>query len=209
MLKRFWKAPLGALLTMLLIGAPAACKRQANADADGEIHLPAITTVDPNAVPPAIDFPQQLKTDDVAVNEFIRKALESCQTGDYDTFRQLFGVTTEVPEAPQFNRVWRGVKHIRVAGTYKAQRPQQQPEYYVHLVVQLRQPDHYDRTERQAVIWVFHEGDQWRMAPAPSEIQGRILYPNTQPSDGGRTATRPSRRHATSRPEAGTTSPAR
>ena len=210
MFTRHWTAVLGGLLAGLFVVVPAGCKRQASADGDDNIHVPPITVTTPDAPAPEIEFPQQLKTDDVTVNEFIRKALDACRTGDYDTFRQLFGVTAELPEEQQFGHVWKGVKSIRVAGTYKDDKHgQQPPEYYVHIVVQLRQPDRYDRTERQAVIWLFREGDQWRMSPAPSEIQGRILYANSQPADGAGPTTRPSRRHASSRPAAGTTSPAR
>jgi hypothetical protein len=211
MLKKTGKALLGALLTTLLVVALTACKRQSNGAATGDdIHPPDLVDLDKTVPTPEVIFPQELKTDDPTVNEFIHSALEACQKGSYDRFSELFGVTVEVPEAPQFGKVWRGVKSIRVAGTYKnpSKDPEQPAEYYVHVVVQLRQPDRYERTERQAVLWVFRERDQWRMAPASSEIQGRLLYANTQPADGSTPATRPSRRHATSRPAVSTTVPA-
>jgi hypothetical protein len=192
-----------ALLTVWLAG----CKRPAGNDSDDGIHKTPIIYKDPNAEAPNVIFPEQFKTEDVALNEFIRKALESCKTGDYDKFRQLFGVASDPPAGAQFDRVWKGVKEIRVAGMYQG--PQRPPEYYVHVVVQLRQPDRHERTERQAVIVVFQEGGEWRLAPAPSEIQGQILYADTQPASGPSAATRPARRHAASRAASPTTSPAK
>jgi len=209
MLNRFWTALLGISLIALLIGVATGCKRQtsSNVEDDDQLHKPTNVTKHPDWQKPAVvEFPQQLQTDDVTVNEFIHKALEACKTGDYDTFRQLFGVTADVPEAPQFDHAWQGVKSIRVAATKKG--PQDPPQYYVHLVVELRQPDRYDRTERQAVMSVFREANQWRMAPAPSEIQRLILFADTQPADGSRASAKASRRQAASRPAASTTLPA-
>jgi len=160
---------------------------------------------DPDAARPTVLFPEQFKTDDVLLNTFIRKAMDSCAEGDYDKFRQLFGVTYEPPDGVQFERVWKGVKEIRIAGIH--QDPSRPLDYYVHIVVQLRQPDRLDRTERQAVIWIFKEADEWRMAPAPGDIQGLILYDTTQPAGEAPTTTRPTRRHAGSRPSTRATSP--
>jgi len=209
MLNKPWTALLRAFLVLWLVGALTGCKRQAtaNPDADGDMHKRQNILAHPDWPKPTVEFPQQLQTDDVAVNEFIHSALESCKTGDYDKFRELFGVTADVPEAPQFDHAWQGVKSIRVVGTKKG--PQDPPEYYVHLVVELRQPDRYERTERQAVMSVFREANQWRMAPAPSEIQRLILFANTQPGEGNGPATRPSHRHASSRPAVSAALPAR
>ncbi len=198
---------LGGCLAVLLLAGLAGCKRQASADADDEINKQKLIVTEPTVEPPAVIFPEQLKTDDVTVNEFIRKALEACRQGDYDMFRQLFGVTEQAPTGAQFDHVWKDVKEIAVRRIYTGK--QQPLDYYVHVVVLLRQPDKYERTERQAVIWVFKEGDNWHLAPAPSEIQGKILYPSTRPEGESAAATRPAHRHPASRPSASTTSPAR
>jgi hypothetical protein len=223
-------ALLGGCLGVLLFAAIGGCKRQANTEADDEINRQKLIETNPNA--PVIIFPEQFKTDDVTVNEFIRTTLEACRTGDYDQFRQCFGVTIQPPSDNQFSHVWQSVKEIRVANKVITRRelaaiaaaklgkplPPAAPEvggrhepqeYYVHVVVQLRRPDRRERTERQAVVSVFKEGDRWRMAPAEGAIQGLILYPTTQPTTGPATATRPSRRHAATRPSNATTAPAR
>lgn len=200
MIERHKAAFLGGMVVALLAVTAVGCRRQSSAGGDDPMHPNKLKDDHPDLPTPEVIFPDQLKTDNVGANEFIRKALESCHTGDYDAFRQLFGVTAEPPEQEQFGHVWKGVQSIRVAGTYKDDRPDQPPEYYVHVVVQLRQPDRYDRKERQAVIWLFREGDEWRLAPAPSEIQGRILYADSQPGDGE--APRSSKRHALPRPAA-------
>ena len=225
-------ALLGGCLVALCVAGSSGCKRQGNTDADDQIHQPPITAANPKAESPEVIFPEPFKTDDVTVNEFIRKALETCRTGDYDTFRQLFGVTIQPPSDNQFVHVWQAVKEIRVADKVLSRQElaailaakqgkklptagepsggrREPSEYYVHVVVQLRRPDRRERTERQAVVSVFKEDEKWHMAPAASEIQGLILYPNTQPASGPATATRPTRREAASRPSKSSTKPAR
>lgn len=208
MLNRKWiPVAVGGCLAVLLLAGLSGCKREASAENDGEIDKVPIGELLPDKEPPKVDFPDHLKTDDVVLNEFIFKGLRYCVKGDYDGFRQLFGVSYQPPDEDRFKKLWLGVKLVKIQGIYHDRR--QPNDYYVHAVIQLRKADRRERSERQAVLWVFKEGDEWRLGPAPSDITGRVLIASTQPGSGLPTDTRPAETISTARPAGSTTSPAR
>lgn len=208
MLERIWTpVTAGGLLAVLLLAGLAGCKGEASAENDGEIDPPPLIEEYPDKEPPAVLFPEELKTDDVVLNQFIHNGLDCCAKGDYDRFRQLFGVSYQPPDADRFKKLWQGVRLVRIAGIYHdARRPN---DYYVHAVVELRKADRRDRSERQAVIWVFKEGEEWRLGPAPSDIVGRVLVASTQPGMGLPLGTQPAEQGPETRPGRTSTSPAR
>lgn len=197
----------GIWVTTAVMVLLAGCDRKTDAENDGLIDSPSLTEIHPEQEPPTVIFPNDLKTEDVVLNEFIRTALDACAKGDYDQFRELFGVTFQPPDQDRFTKLWQGIKQIKVVGVYAGQ--PQPPEYYVHVVVHLRRPDRTDRTERQAVVWIFREGDEWRMGPARSEITNRILRASTQPAEGDPSAEMTDDSSAASRPAALSASDAR
>jgi hypothetical protein len=172
----------GACAPLLVLALLAGCKGDGAGTDEGSIDQPSLRVLNPDAAAPTVIFPHRLKTDDVTLNEFIHHALEVCAEGDYDKFRELFGTAYRPPGKEQFERVWQGVREVAVVGVYPDR--QEPPEYYVHAVVELRKPDRRERTQRDVVVWIFREADEWRMGAAPGEITNRILVASTQPGAG-------------------------
>ncbi|HOB73022.1 MAG TPA: hypothetical protein PKG54_00725 [Phycisphaerae bacterium] len=190
MFNRKWiSLAVGECAAVFLLAGLTGCERNTSTENDGMIDNPPLVDEFQGSPAPTVAFPEHLKTGDVVLNEFIRKALDCCAKGDYDRFRQLFGISYQPPDANQFRKLWQGVKLVKIEGIYHDQR--QPNDYYVHAVIELRKPDRRDRSERQAVIWVFREGDEWRIGPAPSDIAGRVLVTSTQPGVGFPTQTQP------------------
>lgn len=156
------------------------CSRDIEVDEGGGIDKPSISKGNPDAPRPEIEFPDTLRQQDESLNLFIEKALQVCHNGDYDAFRQLFGTSYNPPSDADFQRVWHGVKDIRIERIYRGKGDP--PKYYVLAVVNLRKPDSKLREQRTAPLMVFQEQGRWRLGPAPGEVVERIHALETQPA---------------------------
>lgn len=156
------------------------CDQSTSTDQGPRIETEKIVEKSPQAPRPEVVFPERWHSTDASVNAFVRQALQVCAEGDYDGFRQLFGTTYTPPDQAEFERVWYAVRQITVAGFYRGQ--QDPPEYYLHAVVQYRGPDRKGRTRRDAVVAIFQEAGQWRLAPAPTEVVRKVVAASTRPA---------------------------
>jgi hypothetical protein len=161
-------------------GSMGGCECQRSADEDVSIEVPKITDKDPNANRPLVYFPSRCQTEDITLNKFIEQALVVCAQGDYDGFRQLFGTSFTPPSKTDFERIWYNVVNVEVVSTHPGK--QEPPEYYVHAVVRLREPDRRNRSQRDAVVAIFKEADEWRMAPPSKEFVRKVLMADSQPA---------------------------
>jgi len=135
----------------------------------------------PDANPPRVNFPRSSQTDDVILNRFIEEVLMACERGDYDKFRQAFGTAYNPTSREDFRLYWENVETITVAGVYPNQQKKDSPEYFLHTVVRLREPDRKGRQTRDAVVVLFKELGEWRLVPATNEIIRRVRAASTQP----------------------------
>lgn len=180
------------LVTVAFVG----CRDSSDAPTDAGVDRDPLSEIH-GAVKPIVVFPVEHQQPDASVNQFIRDALQTCAEGDYDGFRQLFSLRLPPPGPTQFQLIWRNVKEVVIKSVH--QHPKLPNEYYAHVVVKLRQRDRRDRLERDVVVAVQKEENQWRLAEAPAEIIRQILVadsqPSTRPAEGvgspGRPATRP------------------
>jgi len=170
---------LGAALVVAGAMGGCRCSGQAGVD-EAKIDEPPLDKVYPNVDRPRAEFPRSCQTDDPTLNKFIGTILAVCERGDYDTFRQSFGTAYDPTEEKDFERFWRNVGEIRVAGIYPGKADP--PEYYVHVVVRLREADRKGRQSRDAVVTVFQELGEWRIVPASKEIIQKVLAASTQPA---------------------------
>lgn len=135
----------------------------------------------PELPKPVVEFPESLQCSDPTVNAFIREALQTCVDGQYESFRSLFGTSYTPTGYEDFERLWKRVFSIRVAGlTQAAENP---PRYYMQVGVTYREEDRRGRSEREVIVMIYREGDHWRLAPAPSEALERFEALTTQPAD--------------------------
>ena len=153
------------------------CQRDVLVEEGPVIEQPSMVEMDPRAERPRTHFSSDLHTEDVSLNKFIEKALTVCENGDYDSFRQLFGTAYTPTEKKSFERVWRNVRDIQIGklGSEK----QNSDVYYLHAVVQFREPDSQERTKRDLVLTIFKEAGEWKLGPASKEIINKVLKKQT------------------------------
>ncbi len=177
------------LITLAVLGLAGwggwACQKDVGASDEAEIDLPTLVENRPHAPRPATYFPGDLQVDDVKVNQFINRMLKVCEEGDYDGFRQRFGIAYAPPDRVKFENIWHGVREIRIEDLRAA--PSDPPVYYLYVVVKLRKPDSEGRMERPIVVMLFQETDEWRMGPASKEIVRKFLAAASRPARQGRT----------------------
>jgi len=178
-------------MAALIAGGVGGCKcgKDKGGSTTGGLTNPAITEANPEVPPLSIDFPQKWRSQDEAINTFIESALKTAAKGDYDGFRQLFAMVHSPPSRQEFQRVWEAVEAIRVAGLY-GDGPVPQ-KYYLHALVDRRQPDRKGRLTLNVIVMVFREAGQWRLGPASREVEDVILRAATQPATGPATSKGP------------------
>lgn len=164
-----------------------------------------LVEVQPGAVPPRIKFPAEWQQEDPSVNEFVSNVLDICQRGNYDKFCSLFGINEVPPSHDDFQRIWGGVSEVAVRSIHPG--PQDPPQYFVHAVVKLRKPDAQKRLQRDIVVRIFKELNEWRISGASKEIIRKVLIADSQPASAPAAgthsrSTRPSGQ-ATTRPALG------
>jgi len=137
----------------------------------------------PQAPRPDVVFPRGTLTGEPSLNKFIERALSVCADGDYDGFRRLFGTAYRPPDQADFEERWHGVQGIEIRSVDLGK--EDPPEYYVHALIRLREPDRKGRRKLDAVVRVFREGEAWRLGEAPKEVVERILVAATRPADNG------------------------
>jgi hypothetical protein len=146
---------------------------------------PAPTSARPNKPTPqaaaasVVEFPAEVQTDDPTVNEFVREAIGTCVSGDYERFRLLWNVREDPFPRGEFERGWKAVRKVTVLKVQKMRNP---PEgaayegkylYYVHGRVELDAT--MPEPTRDVLLLIIQEGERWRLARAPKNLRERVL----------------------------------
>lgn len=156
------------------------CERHIGAPDDMQIDRPPLVELNPDAPRPDIDFPSDLHLDEPGFNDFVVRALEVCRLGDYDGFRQLFGMDYEPTSEENFRKVWHNVKSVEVRRIVRG--PQEAPYYYVYAQVRLRNPDSRGQSLRDIWVMVYKEHDQWCLGAPSQEVLGQLRVLETAPA---------------------------
>ncbi len=134
----------------------------------------------PSAGPPAaltekspIDFPMEVQADDPAVNQFVRQITEICVEGDYERFRLLWAVREDPFPRREFERGWKALNKVRVIALQKMKTKTGEYLYYLHARVEL--DESVPEPEREVVLLIIKENDQWRLAKAPAHLIKQVL----------------------------------
>jgi hypothetical protein len=162
---------------LLATGMIAGCRPDDDFDGPG-IDRDDLVKAQPDAEPPKVKFPAECQHEDVSLNTFVAHVLDICQRGDYDRFCNLFGISDIPPGYDDFRRIWGGVGEIAVQSLHLGS--EDPPQYFVHAIVKLRRPDAQKRLQREVVVRVFKELDEWRISGAPSEVVRKVLDAATQ-----------------------------
>lgn len=170
-----------AWVGLLAVGLLAGCRGSEQNEAG--LDFEDMVEVQPNAVPPRVHFPAECQQADPSVNEFVSDVLDTCQRGNYDKFCNLFGINEVPPSHDNFQRIWGGVSEVAVRSIHAG--PQDPPQYFVHAVVKLRKPDAQKRLQRDVVVRVYKELNEWRISGASKEIIRKVLVADSQPAASG------------------------
>jgi hypothetical protein len=169
-----------AALATVAIGG-CRCERNVAAPDDVQIDRPPLAELDPDAPRPAVDFPAELHLDDQGFNSFVVQALDVCRLGDYDGFRELFGMEYEPTPEANFRRVWHNVSSVAVRRIIRG--PQQMPHYYVRAEVGLRRPDRRGQDLRDIWVMVYHEHDRWCLGAPSQDVLRRLRMLKDDPAE--------------------------
>jgi hypothetical protein len=169
-----------AWLVLTVGGVIGGCECQRSTEEDTNLERPPLAKSDPKASPPKVNFPSHCRTEDTVLNQFIEQAMTICAKGDYEGFRQLFSTSFAPPGRAEFDRVWYEVESVDIVSTHLGK--PDPPEYYVHAVVQLRQADRRGRKQRDVVVAIFKEANEWRMAPPSKDYVRRVMLADSQPA---------------------------
>jgi hypothetical protein len=126
-------------------------------------------------------FPNEMRVEDDSVNVFLERAMAVCTTGDYQAFRLLWSAREEPLPQDEFEEGWQAVREIRIRLLEKVLlAPEAGSEagidrtvYAVYADVRL-DPEHTAgrrEPEREVVLMLVHEHDDWRLAEAPKSVR--------------------------------------
>ncbi len=132
--------------------------------------------VSPPEKKPAYVFAPGLRETYPQVTGFMQEFLETCLAGDYDKYRLMVSRSREPESRERFGKIYHALKSLAIDAIEVIHVPDLPPP--VHLVVcradflEGRKPL-LRRETNQVAILVFQEENEWRMMPAPGELQPR------------------------------------
>lgn len=165
----------GLLLPGLLLG----CDGSASSTSPGRADAKAPSTEAEQRLP-TLTFPVELRTPYPQVSAFLDEFLNTCLAGDYVGYRRLVSRAFKPESRERFEAIYQATESVTVEAIEPIEIPRlPSPAYRVVSTVELdpQQQAKLRETQRKVAILVFKEGDDWRMAPAPAELQ-----PRSQPS---------------------------
>jgi hypothetical protein len=158
---------------------PAGCDRTPPPDRSRQREqqvVPAPTT------PPQYSFARGVREAQPEVAAFVRTFLETCLAGDYTGYRKLVSRAREPESKQRFQAVYYAIRAVTVESIEPVElRDVPQPAYLVISAVDFN-PDREVALRggnRRIAMIVFREEGEWRMVPAPSELQPVDEAPST------------------------------
>ncbi|MCK4657910.1 MAG: hypothetical protein KAV82_00170 [Phycisphaerae bacterium] len=120
-----------------------------------------------------IDFPPEMHADDPVVNQFVGQVIETCVKGDYEKFRLLWTVREDPFPRQEFQRGWNALQKLRVLALQKMKTSKGQYLYSLHVRAEF--DDTVPEPQKELVLLIVKEDDQWRLANAPAHHRKKIL----------------------------------
>lgn len=142
---------------------------------------PVPVVSEPAARSTIVDFPDGLRVEDDAVNQFVKRAMEVCASGDYEQFRLLWRSQDDPLPNDEYDQGWQAVQRIQIRALRKVflanepdpQNPKGAAAYAVLADVSLDATHQAGQNEplRQVVLLVVKEKGNWRLANATKEVK--------------------------------------
>jgi hypothetical protein len=151
--------------------------------------------VPPPTVTPDYTFADGLREQYPAPAAFVQQFLETCLAGDYAGYRLLSSRRREPESRERFTAIYHGIRSLHVDLIEPRNVPELSDQVYV-IVCRVEFPPDSKvklrrKTDRVAIL-AFREEGEWRMLPAPAELQPRADAASSQSSSGPSSASMPS-----------------
>lgn len=130
--------------------------------------------VTPPAVTPEYRFAEHLREQHPEIVAFVQHFLETCLAGDYAGYRMLVSRTRDPESRERFQAVFHAIRALRIDEIEPLDLPRVSDEVFLVVSKLEFHPDSKARLRRKnnrIAILVLKEGGEWRMMPAPSELQ--------------------------------------
>ena len=130
--------------------------------------------VEPPAVKPEYTFAEEVREQHVQIVAFLRQFLETCLAGDYAGYRKLASRKREAEGRERFQAVFHAIRTLRVESIEPIDLPRVSEETYLVTCAVDFLPESKTRLRRNTnkiAILVLKEEGEWRVLPAPTELQ--------------------------------------
>jgi hypothetical protein len=130
--------------------------------------------VEPPAVRPEYSFAERLRDEYPEVVAFVQQFMETCLAGDYAAYRKLVSRRADPENRDRFQAVFNAISRLHVESIRVLNLPQVSEEVYLVVSKAEFHPETKARLRRkhdQIAILVLKEEGQWRMMPAPPQLQ--------------------------------------
>lgn len=181
--QRRWRAPPSlasraarAALLAAALGACPSCGREdaPRAPRSADSGTPALATQPARRKRPAYTIPRPLLNEHAEVGRFVIHFLETCYAGDYQGYRNLVGRAFNPESEERFKAIYEAIESVVVDSIEPVRVPEVPPPAYLVISSVTFDPEHkvaLRRPNRKLAMLVFREEDEWRMAPAPPQLQ--------------------------------------
>ncbi len=138
-----------------------------------------------------LEFPEALQTDDLALNECVRRVVEACAAGDYQAFRKLWTSQDDPFPQEQFFKAWQFLRRVEIVELRSARHPQTGEILYVGKAHVLLDPT-LKEAERDVTMLFVKEQDGWRLTTPPESLPDDFFDETTGSPPEPRSAATPS-----------------
>lgn len=181
-----WRLCLGAALFAAAAGCDPGTKPPAPTS------QPIVDQVEPPASRPTYGFAAGLAEEHPEIVGFLREFLETSLVGDYGGYRRLVARGKDPESRARFEKVLNSLRALQIESIAEVKLPATPPPTY--LVVARAELDPTQRValrrgqNNRVAILVLQEQGEWRMAPAPADLQPQET---TQPASSEDSASKP------------------
>jgi hypothetical protein len=130
--------------------------------------------VAPPAVKPEYHFAPELREQFPEITAFMQRFIETCAAGDYAGYRRLVSHYCDPESRDRFQAVLNGIQTLNVTSIERLDRPRLSDEVYLVTCKLDFLPGakvHLRRRIDAVAILVLKEIGDWRMMPAPADLQ--------------------------------------
>jgi len=175
-------------LLLLAVFSLPHCRPQSEPEAGEKGSEPDLVSSSPRD---RLDFPMDLQSADASVNAFVREAMTTCASGEYDAFRLMWSVKTEPLTREEFEKGWQAVQKIRVRALQEVSLAEdsktggevsQVTAYALLADVEMDPSFRVAEKEptREVVLMLSRENDTWRLSKAPKAMREWLKDKSTE-----------------------------